>query len=196
MSIAKGASSKRGVIAGVFVGGAGVRMGGCAKGLLEAPGGGTLVDRWRALLGAVGVDRVFLVGRHQAYASVDLEAIGDDPAGIGPIGGLAALLERAGPGQALALGCDMPFVSSALVARLLGWADAPVVAPRRAGVWEPLCARYHAARVLPLVRRRIAEGQHALQPLLQEAGALELPLAGSEAEELRDWDTREDVRRT
>jgi hypothetical protein len=96
VSVVTGASSSRLVLAGIFVGGSGVRMGGCAKGLLTAPGGGTLVDRWRALLQAVGVERVILVGHHDAYASVDLEAIDEVPAGIGPIGGLAALLERGG----------------------------------------------------------------------------------------------------
>jgi molybdopterin-guanine dinucleotide biosynthesis protein A len=180
-------------MAGIFVGGAGQRMGGRAKGLMTAPGGGNLVDRWRSLLGAAGIDRVVLVGRHAAYASVDLETLADDPAGIGPIGGLAALLACAGAGQALALACDMPFVSRALVERLIAWPDAPVVAPRRGGLWEPLCARYDAARVLPRIRRAVAAGRHSLQPLLHEAGAFELPLDPGEEAQLRDWDSPADL---
>jgi molybdopterin-guanine dinucleotide biosynthesis protein A len=187
-------STARAIVAGVFVGGAGKRMGGRAKGLLEAPEGGTVLERWLALLQIAGVDQVVLVGRHDAYASLGLETIGDDPPGIGPIGGLAALLERTGRGAALALACDMPYVSRTLVGRLLSSGDAPAaVAPRRNGLWEPLCARYDAERLLPLVRRRIAAGRHALQPLLQEAGAVELPLEPGEANELRDWDTPEDI---
>jgi molybdopterin-guanine dinucleotide biosynthesis protein A len=193
-AIANAASTRR-VIAGVFVGGAGKRMGGgCAKGLLAAPGGGTLLERWRRLLHTVGVDRLVLVGENEAYIALGLEAIGDEPRGIGPIGGLAALLERAGHGHALALACDMPFVSGALVTRLLSAAGAPVVAPKR-GLWEPLCARYDAQRVLPIVRQRIAAGRHSLQGLLDEAGTFELPLYPEDAGALHDWDTPEDLHR-
>lgn len=186
--------SGEGVLAGVFVGGVGRRMGRRAKGMLEAPGGGTLVERWLAVLGEVGVRRVLLVGRHEAYGALGLETIEDDPGGIGPIGGLAALLRRAGASRALALACDMPFVSPGLVERLLSAPEAPIVAPRRDGLWEPLCARYDAERVLPEVLRRIAAGEHSLQPLLTEAGATPLPLGPGEAGDLRDWDTPDDVR--
>ena len=147
------------VIAGVFVGGAGKRMGERAKGLLEAPGGGTLVDRWLSVLHEAGVARVLLVGRHPAYRTLGLETIDDEPSGVGPIGGLTALLRHAGASRALALACDMPFVSAGLVQRLIAAPEAPVVAPWRDGRWEPLCARYDAARVLPSALRRIEARQ-------------------------------------
>lgn len=200
-----GAVDAADVLAGVFVGGAGKRMGERAKGLLEAPGGGTIVARWRTVLRDAGVARIVLIGRyggrhggrygsgHEAYEAFGLETIEDEPAGVGPIGGLAALLRRAGASHALALACDMPFVSRDLIARLVAAPEAVVVAPRRDGLWEPLCARYDASRVLPLALRRIAAGQRALQPLLTEAGAVELPLERGEASELRDWDTPDDV---
>jgi molybdopterin-guanine dinucleotide biosynthesis protein A len=196
-----GAVEAEDVLAGVLVGGAGKRMGERAKGLLEAPGGGTIVARWRTVLRDAGVARVVLVGRYsgrysgrqEAYEAFGLETIEDEPVGVGPIGGLAALLRRAGASHALALACDMPFVSRGLIARLIAAPEAAVVAPRRDGLWEPLCARYDARRVLPLALRRIAAGQRALQPLLTEAGAVELALERGEASELRDWDTPDDV---
>jgi molybdopterin-guanine dinucleotide biosynthesis protein A len=181
------------VIAGVFVGGAGKRMGERAKGLLEAPGGGTLVDRWLSVLHEVGVARVLLVGSHPAYRTLGLETIDDEPSGVGPIGGLAALLRGAGASRALALACDMPFVSAGLVQRLIAAPEAPVVAPWRNGRWEPLCARYDAARVLPIALRRIEARQYALHLLLAEAGAAPLPLEPGDKPELRDWDTPEDM---
>jgi molybdopterin-guanine dinucleotide biosynthesis protein A len=180
-----------GAVAGVFVGGAGRRMGGCAKGMLPAPDGGTLVERWLRVLRDAGVERVVLVGRRDEYGPLGLETLDDEPAGVGPIGGLAALLRRAGGAPALSLACDMPFVTTGMVARLLSAPDAPVVAARRDGIWEPLCARYDAARVLPAARRRIAEGRLSLQPLLTECGAVDVSLGD---QELRDWDTPEDVR--
>jgi molybdopterin-guanine dinucleotide biosynthesis protein A len=181
------------VVAGIFVGGAATRMGGQAKGLMRASDGRTIVDRWLAILAAAGVLDVVLVGSHPAYAGLGLAAIHDEPPGIGPLGGLASLLRRAGDGRAIAVACDMPFVSSALVERLLVAPAAPVVAPRRDGRWEPLCARYDAARVLPFAIRRAGSRDHSLQRLLDDSGASELPIAPHEANELRDWDAPEDL---
>lgn len=180
-------------IAGVFVGGASRRMGGRPKGLLPGRDGVTLVERWRAMLVGLGV-AVVLVGEGDAYAGLGMPMLRDDPPGIGPLGGLVALLRHAGPRPALALACDMPFVSRALVEKLLAaGTDAPIVAPRREGRWEPLCARYDARRVLPLAVARVASPDRSLQRLLDDAPAAELPLSEEEARELRDWDTPDDV---
>ena len=182
-------SPRADVIAGVFVGGRGSRFGGAPKGLLVAPDGRTLLDRWRAVLREAGV-QVVLVGRHEAYASLDLETLDDDPAAIGPLGGLVALLKRAvrTHGQALALACDMPFVSTSLIGRLIAAPPANVVAPRRDGHWEPLCARYDATRVLPHALARVTTGRHKLQPLLDEVGAVALRAEPADVRELHDWD--------
>ncbi len=181
-------------IAGIFVGGAASRMGGQPKGMLRVPDGRTIIERWRATLDATGVAEVILVGVHPAYSALGLEALEDEPHGIGPLGGLVALLKRAGTAQALALACDMPFVSRGLLERILAAPDAPVVAPRIGDRWEPLCARYDATRVLPVAHRHVNTGDHSLQRLLDEVGAAELPLLPREAEELRDWDTPADAR--
>jgi molybdopterin-guanine dinucleotide biosynthesis protein A len=183
------------LLAGVFVGGAGSRLGGVAKGLMRAPGGGTLVDRWCRLLADLGID-VVLVGDHEAYRDLGLPLVDDDPPGIGPLGGLVGLLRRAGEGHALALACDMPFVSPGLLARLAALARQPdgprAVAPRTGGAWEPLFAAYDARHVLPVAVARAARGARSLQGLLDEAGALELPLDPGQAAELKDWDTPAD----
>jgi molybdopterin-guanine dinucleotide biosynthesis protein A len=179
-------------IAGLFVGGRATRMGGHPKGLMHAPSGPTIVDRWRALLDSLSVPAV-LVGAHPAYAHLGIPMVADDPVGIGPLGGLVALLRRAGSGRALALAGDMPFVSRALVARLLSGGDAPVLAFRRGERWEPLCARYDAPRVLPIAVARAASGLHSLQGLLDEAGAVGVPLSEAEQDELSDWDSPGDL---
>lgn len=183
----------RDVVAGIFVGGRGERLGGAAKGLLATQEGTTIVARLAALLDEVGVPYV-LVGRRPEYAALGLATLDDDPPGVGPIGGLAALLAHAGDRHALALACDMPYVTARLLRRLIDGPEATVLAPRRNGRWEPLVARYDAARVLPIVRRRVASGRTALQGVLEEAGAVELAVEAGEVGELRDWDTDEDVR--
>jgi molybdopterin-guanine dinucleotide biosynthesis protein A len=182
-------------LAGVFVGGPARRMGGRAKGLLVGPDGATIVGRWQTLLEALGVPLV-LVGGGDAYAGLGLQRVEDEPQGIGPLGGLVALLRRAGAQPALALACDMPFVSRGLLERLLAApSGAPVVAPRREGKWEPLCARYDPVRVLPLALARVASPYRSLQRLLDDAPATELPLSAAEAGELCDWDSPDDVLR-
>jgi molybdopterin-guanine dinucleotide biosynthesis protein A len=183
------------LIAGILVGGAAVRMGGRAKGRLVAPSGEAIVERWRAIL-QHAVGKVLLVGSAEAYASLDLEAIADDPPGIGPLGGLVALLRRAGNEPSLAVACDMPYVSRGLVERLASSPQtAPVIAPRLQGRWEPLFARYDSPRVLPIATSLAAGKAHSLQRLLDTAGAAELPLGPGEDEQLRDWDIPVDLPR-
>ncbi len=133
---------------------------------------------------AVGLPCV-LVGARAEYADIGLAVVEDDPGGVGPLGGLAGLLAG---GSAVAVACDMPHVSAALLLRLVQAPAAPIVAPRREGRWEPLFARYDAS-VLPVVRARLAAGRLGLQGLLDEAGAEELPVSTSEWAELEDWDT-------
>jgi molybdenum cofactor guanylyltransferase len=185
------ASPMSGIVAGLFVGGRASRMGGSAKGLLLASDGETIVDRWRAVLRSLDVP-VVLVGAHPAYAHLGLPTIEDLPEGIGPLGGLLSLL-RLAHGKALALACDMPFVSLGVMRRLVEGRCASVLAPRRDGLWEPLCAMYDCARVLPVAEARALAGQYSLQGLLVAAGAEELVLAAEEWAELRDWDSPEDV---
>ncbi len=180
------------VLAGVFVGGAGSRMGGQPKGLLRTPDGVTLVERLRDVLVAVGAE-VVLVGASEAYASMGLPSVADDPPGVGPLGGLAGLLRMAGVRPTLALACDLPYVSAALVYRVLQATPATIVAPMRDGRWEPLCARYDPPEVLPVIARLLAAHRHALHALLDEAHAVALSVSPEEALELRDWDVPEDV---
>jgi molybdenum cofactor guanylyltransferase len=180
-------------VAGIFVGGAGTRMGGLAKGMLRAADGTTIVERWRAMLERLGLE-VVLVGAATDYAGLGMEIVADEPTGIGPLGGLVALLRRAGRERALALACDMPFVSGGLIERLLATSpDALILAPRRDGRWEPVCARYDASRVLTPALALARTSDHSLQRLLRDCGAVELPLEPHESGELRDWDTPEDV---
>lgn len=186
-------------VGGIFVGGSSTRMGGRPKGLLVGPDGATLVERTRAVLTNAGVADVVLVGAQPAYAHLGIERIEDEPPSIGPLGGLVAFLRRAyerSARHAIVVACDMPHVSTRLVGRLLAAPPASAVAPRREGRWEPLCARYDAAAILPIAEARVRAGEHALQGLLDCAGAAELP-AGEGGEddprELRDWDTPADV---
>jgi molybdenum cofactor guanylyltransferase len=168
-------------------------MGGRPKGLLEVTPGTTLVGRWRRLFEGLGIPCV-LVGAHPAYEREGVPRIADaDGTAVGPLGGLLALLTHAGDRLAIAVACDMPFVSEALLRRL---ADAPrsvAIAPRRDDRWEPFLARYDASAVLPFATAQTLAGRMSLQALLDAVSAKELPLSAAEAEELHDWDTPGDT---
>jgi molybdenum cofactor guanylyltransferase len=187
------------VVAGIFVGGGSTRMGGRPKGLLLAPSGETLVARWKGLFASLSIP-CLLVGERarSAYASAGLEVLDDARAAddLGPLGGLLALLEHAGERAAIAVACDMPFVSAELVRRLAeARATAPAIAARREGRWEPFFARYDAKAALPIALEHADARRGSLQALLDAALAEELTMSDAEHAELRDWDAPEDVTR-
>ena len=140
-------------------------MEGFPKPLLRDASGETLLARTLRIVRDAGLEPV-LVGKHPA---IDIASIADVAAECGPLGGLVALLEHAA--VAVAVACDMPWIDAASL-RALAARAGPIVAARRDGRWEPLFARYEAARVLPIARARLAKGQLALQGLLDAVGAV------------------------
>lgn len=186
------------LVAGIFVGGSSSRMGGRPKGLLRAPSGETLVERWKGLFATLGIPCV-LVGERakEAYAAAGLDVLADERSAedLGPLGGLLALLGHAGDRAAIAVACDMPFVSLELLRRLAETrSPAPALAARRDERWEPFFARYDAKAVLPTARAHADARRGSLQALLDAVHAEELPMSAAEHAELRDWDTPEDTR--
>jgi molybdenum cofactor guanylyltransferase len=178
---------------GVLAGGRGLRMGGREKGALPAPGGAeTLLARLIRLGRGVGLE-VVVVGGQRAPG---VAWLGDEPAGVGPIGGLCALLAHAGARPALALACDLPYATAELIDRLARTpSDASVLAARDldTGKWQPLFARYDSPRVLPLLRASIAAGTRSFQTFLRQVDVQELVLDPGERALLRDWDAPSDL---
>jgi molybdopterin-guanine dinucleotide biosynthesis protein A len=190
------------LLVGLFVGGKGTRLGGVAKGLLRAPDSEqSLVER---LLGeiraAVPGAPVVLVGKADAYRSLQLEAVADDPPDIGPLGGLSALLayaERRGAGHLLALACDLPRLERSLIARLAVEApNAAVALVRQTDTRNPLIARYAVAAARPAVTEALSQGRRSLQAVLDrlEPAVVALELSVDEAARLDDWDTPSSIR--
>jgi len=189
-------------LVGIFVGGQARRMGGVPKGLLRSPSGEPLVTRLAQLaLETLDAPRVVLVGGAGPYLALGLENLDDDPPGIGPLGGLVALLahaERADTRYAVALATDLPYLEAPLLERLVAHAPAAAaVAARPDGIWQPLCARYAPTEALSAARTCISRGNHALHAVLDALGprAAELVLSPQEIPQLRDWDTPDDVGR-
>ncbi len=173
-------------------------MGGTPKGLLPAPGSReTLIERLARVGAEAGLQPV-LVGSIDLAVHPPLARIADLEPRVGPLSGLAALLDHAATEPCIAVACDMPFVSAALLSRLrVESPAAAVLAPRdpSTGKWEPLCARYAPQLVRPALMRAIASGMRSFQALFRELSVVELALDEAERRELRDWDTPEDVER-
>ena len=171
-------------------------MGGMAKGLLTTQGGEALAARLVRVARALSLEPV-LVGRAEAYAALlpDVRVLADEPADIGPLGGLGGLLRAYPTQRVMAVACDMPHVSALLLGRLAAYpSSAMVVAPRsNTGAWEPLCARYDASRVLPKLDAALAQGVRSFQRLFATLQVDELKLEQEELRELVDWDRPEDV---
>lgn len=186
----------------ILAGGRARRMGGADKPLLEVGGRPMLAAAHAAL--AAHLDEVVVLGgspRPGLPGLPGLRVIADRrPDAPGPLAGLeAALLELAArprprPEAVVLLGGDMPFVSAALVERLLASAPgaAAVCFESEHGL-EPLCARY-ALSLLPRVSARLDAGIRPLRALLEEAGAVRLPVVSDdERRALANVNTPEDL---
>ena len=187
---------------GIFVGGAGKRMGGVPKGLLRVPDGSeTLIERLLRVCGrAAPGAKLYLIGQASAYGSLGLSVLPDEPANIGPMGGLRSLLVRTladASSHALALACDLPFVDERLISALLLPLSSAARVPVAEGRLQPLAAAYAPGPTLAAVDRSLALGRHALMQALDQLGegVERLELDASAALALRDWDTPEDMRR-
>lgn len=185
------------MIVGIFVGGRGRRLGGVAKGLLRAPGSElTLLERLvRETRVALADVPIVLVGDAAAYAASGLPVVSDEPANIGPLGGLGGLLQHARDARCvLALACDLAHLDAALIARLAREEpDAAALVAHQGGVRNPLIARYDVARALPEVRRVVGTGKRSLQAVLDGLDARLLSLSEAETARLVDWDTPQDM---
>lgn len=154
-------------------------MGGRPKGLLIGPTGETLFAR--AMRVAAEVSDVVVVGDASPYG---VSSLADAEPGIGPMGGLRALLAD---GSAIALACDMPYVEPQHLQALCAHrSSAPIVAARREGRWEPFFARYDAS-----VLAAITPAMRSFQQLFAVVNVDEIPI---EPSVLDDWDTPDDIR--
>ena len=151
--------------AAILMGGAARRLGGRDKSTLLV-GGQTVLERQLQALADVSDDILAIGGA--APADPRLRHVADRRPGQGTLAGLEAALEAARDDSVLLLACDMPLVTSSLLAYLVRLApEADAVVPRTDRGYHPLCAVYDR-RCLAAVGRRLDAGSLALQGLLQE----------------------------
>ena len=177
---------------GVLAGGQSRRMG-RDKAWLPAPGADEALIERLLRLGRELALSVVVVGGNAPAGVLRLD---DDPPGVGPIGGLCALLAHAGTRPVIALACDLPYVDAALLTKLVRASSAAaVLAPRdpESRKWQPLFARYDPVRALPAFRAALARDERSLQTVLRSLAVEELALTDAEHALLRDWDEPSDI---
>jgi molybdopterin-guanine dinucleotide biosynthesis protein A len=131
-------------------------MGGRQKALLDV-GGRPILDRQLNVLRELA-DPVFIVGAEApAWAERGLTAVADEIPGCGSLGGIYTAIVRSPRARTIVVGCDMPYLSAALLRHMID-VDADVVIPRSRHGLEPLCAIY--ARVCAgAIRERLDRGE-------------------------------------
>jgi molybdopterin-guanine dinucleotide biosynthesis protein A len=144
------------VAAAILAGGKARRLGGLVKSTLILDGI-RIIDRQIAVLRAVA-DPIFIVARDPApFASLGLEVLPDVVPNCGALGGIYTAIVRSPRSRTLVVAGDLPFLSAALLERMVASTSADVVVPRGPRGYEPLCAVYSSACAEP-IRRRLEEG--------------------------------------
>jgi molybdenum cofactor guanylyltransferase len=144
--------------AAILTGGRAERMGGLRKGEIEI-GGVRIIDRQLAALREV-TDTIFEVVAADSTGppSADgLRVVQDHFPRSGALGGIYTAIVESPSLRTLVVGCDMPFLSSALL-RHMADVDADLVIPRSERGHEPLCAIY-SKNCAPPLRRRLESGE-------------------------------------
>lgn len=170
-SVASGAGS---VSAAILAGGRARRLGGADKAALIV-GRARIIDRQLAALSAVADDIRIVANDPSRYSGLQIPVIADAIAGAGPLGGMYSALLDATHDRMLILACDLPFVTGALLARLVAESapDVDAVVPRSARGVEPLCALY-TKRCAAAALARIERGDLKIAGLLADLRVREL----------------------
>ena len=163
------------------------------KALLEIAGV-PLWRRQREVLGRAGAAEIFVSARaDQAWAAAE-NVVRDAVPDGGPLGGIAAALERAAHPHLAVLAVDLPRMEPAWFAALLADCAPAAGAVGRhggdGGFFEPLAAVYPRA-LLPFAAAALARGEFSLQRLLTAAVAQRLmrvrEIGPAEAAMLANW---------
>lgn len=130
--------------------------------------GRAMIERVVEAVAAVAEDVLISVGAEGSFDVPAARQVVDRHKDAGPLAGLHAGLVAAETPWVLAVACDLPFITPAVL-RALAAARRPdaaaVVARTPDGRRHPLCACYHR-RVVPVVEAHLAAGRLALHALL------------------------------
>lgn len=152
-----------GSISVVILAGGQSRRLGIDKSLLEVEGQ-PLLSRTVHTLTALSEDLIVVANETARYRSLNLDVrfVPDDKRGMGSLMGIYSGLKAARHGHALAVACDMPFLSLPLLRYMAPLAKgSDVVIPRLKGMVEPLHSIY-AKACLPFMAELLDQGRRRI----------------------------------
>lgn len=138
----------------VLAGGAGSRIGG-GKAAVEL-GGRPLISYPLAAVEGAGLEPLVIAKSDSELPPLRCRVIREAEAHPHPLYGVLAALDYAGERSVVVVGCDMPFLSPALLAWLAAQPE-PLVAPRLDGHTQPFPARYGQSLLSGLREALVAE---------------------------------------
>jgi molybdopterin-guanine dinucleotide biosynthesis protein A len=150
----------------ILVGGASSRMG-VDKSRLVLEGRAS-AERIAAALRPIA-EKISVVGSHAPGAD-QLPNVPDLHQRWGPLGGIHAALSAARAEWCVVVACDLPFVTSELLGRLMMYIDdVDAVVPMQADKYaQPLCAIYRRRPCLIAAEEAIARDEHSPRALLDK----------------------------
>ena len=178
------------------------------KALIALPTGGSMIEHAAQVARQVA-DEVFVLGGEvRLPASLEeLTVLDDEKPGGGPLAGLCSLLKCADHGWGLLLACDMPYIESAVIRRLLAQADPDTDAvvferSERRGSYHACCGLYHSRIARAPVGNRakrapalevLFNGDASLNSLLKRIHVRVLRPTPEESRQLCSVNTPEDL---
>ncbi len=142
--------STRPLAAAILTGGRASRLGGARKARLTI-GGKTIIERQLDALRVVAAP-IYAVTSAEGEAEGGLDLVRDRFPDRGALGGIYSAIDASPHDRVLVVGCDMPFLSAALIAYMHSL-DGDLVIPRGPRGYEPLCAIYSRACAAPILAR-------------------------------------------
>jgi molybdopterin-guanine dinucleotide biosynthesis protein A len=156
--------ANRNFAAVLLAGGRSTRMGRDKAALVVE--GQPLWRRQLAILRALDPRELFISGPSDGpYAEAGVAIVEDTIPGLGPLGGIAAVLERIASPRVVVLAIDLPAMTPDYLAGLLR-EETPLV-PERSGFFEPLAAAYPKT-AQPVAAKFLGETDRSLQRFVRE----------------------------
>jgi len=182
-------------IGAVLAGGRGSRLGG-AKATVEL-GGKPLIAYPITALAEAGIEPVVVAKRGSELPPLPCRTVWEPEEPRHPFTGLVSALRDAGQRPLVAVACDMPFLTPALLSHLAA-AGEPLVLPESDGELHPFPGRYEAS-LLPALEQALAAGEplrHTLERLQpRRLGAEQLGQLGPPEQLLFNVNTPSDLER-
>ncbi|MCQ2560204.1 MAG: molybdenum cofactor guanylyltransferase [Clostridia bacterium] len=111
----------------------------------------TLLEMTAETISAVFRHKALVTGEKAKYQKLGWNIILDQYPGCGPLSGIQAALSQVKTPYIFVAACDMPYIKTVQIQRLLNLIDDwDVILPYRNGHWEPLCGLYHQNCLKPI----------------------------------------------